>query len=124
MAAMEPQRRAAQVHGFHRPMLVLNPRSGSALAVREQLLAAAGRYGVQLHEAETPAELVALARAAVADGADRPYPSAASAYRLRAAIGANREYWPWNVTVTVSVGPLRCLARMKSASPLRADSGS
>ena len=47
-----------------------------------------------------------------------------TAYRLRAAIGANREYWPWNVTVTVSVGPLRCLARMKSASPLRADSGS
>ena len=45
-------------------------------------------------------------------------------YRLRAAIGANREYCPWNVTVTVSVGPLRCLARMKSASPLRADSGS
>jgi diacylglycerol kinase family enzyme len=61
---------AAQVHGFHRPVLVLNPRSGSALAVREQLLAAAGRFGVQLHEAETPATLVALARTAVADGAD------------------------------------------------------
>jgi diacylglycerol kinase family enzyme len=60
----------AQVHGFHRPVLVLNPRSGSAQAVREQLLEAAGRYGVQLHEAETPAGLVALARAAVADGAD------------------------------------------------------
>jgi hypothetical protein len=51
-------------------VLVLNPRSGSAQAVREQLLAAAGRYGIQLHEAETPAELVALARAAVANGAD------------------------------------------------------
>jgi diacylglycerol kinase family enzyme len=60
----------AQAHGFHRPVLVLNPRSGSAEAVREQLLEAAGRYGVQLHEAETPAGLVALARAAVADGAD------------------------------------------------------
>ena len=45
-------------------------------------------------------------------------------YKLRAAIGANREYWPWKVTVTVSVGPLRCLARIRSASPLRGDSGS
>jgi hypothetical protein len=45
-------------------------------------------------------------------------------YRLRAAIGAKREYWPWKVTVTVSVGPLRCLARIRSASPLRTDSGS
>src|SRR5215217_1036130 len=45
-------------------------------------------------------------------------------YRLRAAIGANREYWPWKVTVTVSVGPLRCLERIRSASPLRGDSGS
>jgi diacylglycerol kinase family enzyme len=60
----------AQVHGFHRPVLVLNPRSGSAQAVREQLLEAAGRYGIQLDEAATPAGLVALARRAVADGAD------------------------------------------------------
>jgi CubicO group peptidase (beta-lactamase class C family) len=44
--------------------------------------------------------------------------------RLRAAMGAKREYWPWKVTVTVSVGPLRCLARIRSASPLRGDSGS
>ena len=48
----------------------------------------------------------------------------ASPYRLLAAMGANREYWPWKVTVTVSVGPLRCLDRIRSASPLRADSGS
>lgn len=61
---------AAQVHGFHRPALVLNPRSGSAQAVRAQLLEAAGRYGVQLHEAETPAGLVALVREAIAEGAD------------------------------------------------------
>jgi diacylglycerol kinase family enzyme len=61
---------AAQVHGFHRPVLVLNPRSGSAHAVREQLLEAAGRYGIRLDEAATPAGLVALARQAVADGAD------------------------------------------------------
>jgi diacylglycerol kinase family enzyme len=61
---------AAHAHGFHRPVLVLNPRSGSAQAVREQLLEAAGRYGVQLDEAATPAGLVALARQAVADGAD------------------------------------------------------
>jgi diacylglycerol kinase family enzyme len=61
---------AAQVHGFHRPVLMLNPRSGSAQAVREQLLEAAGRYGIQLDEAATPAGLVALARTAVADGAD------------------------------------------------------
>jgi len=47
-----------------------------------------------------------------------------TAHRLRAAIGAKREYWPWNVTVTVSVGPLRCLARIRSASPFRGDSGS
>jgi hypothetical protein len=39
-------------------------------------------------------------------------------------MGANREYCPWKVTVTVSVGPLRCLARIRSASPLRGDSGS
>jgi hypothetical protein len=45
-------------------------------------------------------------------------------YKLRTAMGANREYWPWKVTVTVSVGPLRCLARIRSASPLRGDSGS
>jgi Diacylglycerol kinase catalytic domain len=60
----------AQVHSFQRPVLVLNPRSGSAQAVREQLLEAAGRYGIQLDEAATPAGLVALARQAVADGAD------------------------------------------------------
>jgi diacylglycerol kinase family enzyme len=95
MAGMEPQRRAAnlwtglfdrlvasargevasqvppaQVHGFHRPVLVLNPRSGSAQAVREQLLEAAGRYGIRLDEAAAPAGLVALARQAVANGAD------------------------------------------------------
>jgi diacylglycerol kinase family enzyme len=61
---------AAQVHGFHRPVLVLNPRSGSAQAVRGQLLEAAARYGVQLREATTPAGLVALARGAVAEDAD------------------------------------------------------
>jgi diacylglycerol kinase family enzyme len=64
------QAQAAQVHGFHRPVLVLNPRSGSAQAVRPQLLEAAGRYGIQVHEAATPARLVAVAREAVADGAD------------------------------------------------------
>jgi diacylglycerol kinase family enzyme len=61
---------AAQVHSFQKPVLVLNPRSGSAQAVREQLLEAAGRYGVQVHEAATPTELLALAHEAVADGAD------------------------------------------------------
>jgi diacylglycerol kinase family enzyme len=61
---------AAQVHSFQKPVLVLNPRSGSAQAVRAQLLEAAGRYGVQVHEAATPTELLAVARAAVADGAD------------------------------------------------------
>src|SRR6266536_3078575 len=61
---------AAQVHSFRKPVLVLHPRSGSAGAVRDQLLRAAGRYGVQVREAATPAELVALAREAVADGAD------------------------------------------------------
>jgi diacylglycerol kinase family enzyme len=61
---------AAQVHSFQTPVLVLNPRSGSVQAVREQLLEAAGRYGIEVREAATPAELVALAREAVADGAD------------------------------------------------------
>ena len=61
---------AAQVHGFHKPVLVLNPRSGSVQAVRDQLLEAAGRYGVEVREAADPAELVSLARATVADGAD------------------------------------------------------
>ena len=61
---------AGQVHGFSRPVLVLNPWSGSAQAVREQLLEAAGRYGVRMDEAATPAGLVALAREAVAGGAD------------------------------------------------------
>ena len=61
---------AAQVRGFRRPVLVLNPRSGSVQVVRDQLLEAAGRYGVEVREAATPAELVVVARAAVADGAD------------------------------------------------------
>jgi len=59
-----------QVRGFRKPALVLNPRSGSVQAVRDQLLEAAGRYGVRVREAGTPAELVALAREAVAGGAD------------------------------------------------------
>jgi len=61
---------AAQVHSFQRPVLVLNPRSGSVQAVRDQLLETADRYGVQVHEAATPTELLAVARKAVADGAD------------------------------------------------------
>jgi diacylglycerol kinase family enzyme len=61
---------AAQVHGFRKPVLVLNPRSGAVQAVRDQLLETAGRYGVQVREPATPAELVTLARRAVADGAD------------------------------------------------------
>jgi diacylglycerol kinase family enzyme len=60
----------AQTRGFRLPMLVLNPRSGSVQVVRDRLLEAAGRHGVQAREATTPAELVAVARAAVADGAD------------------------------------------------------
>jgi diacylglycerol kinase family enzyme len=61
---------AAQVRGFRRPVLVLNPRSGSVQVVRDRLLETAGRYGVEVREAATPAELVVVARAAVADGAD------------------------------------------------------
>jgi diacylglycerol kinase family enzyme len=61
---------AAQVRGFRRPVLVLNPRSGSVQVIRDRLLDAAGRHGVQVREAATPAELVGQARAAVADGAD------------------------------------------------------
>ena len=34
-------------------------------------------------------------------------------------MSTNRENMPWNATVIVSVGPLRCLATMKSASPWR-----
>ncbi len=61
---------AGQVRSFEKPVLVLNPRSGSVPAVRDQLLEAAGRYGVEVREAATPAELVAAARKAVAGGAD------------------------------------------------------
>jgi diacylglycerol kinase family enzyme len=61
---------AEQVRGFHRPVLVLNPLSGSVGALRGQLLEAAGRLGVEVREAATPAGLVALAREAVSDGAD------------------------------------------------------
>ncbi len=39
-----------QVRGFRKPALVLNPRSGSVQAVRDQLLEAAGRYGVEVRE--------------------------------------------------------------------------
>jgi diacylglycerol kinase family enzyme len=60
----------AEVRGFRRPVLVLNPRSGSVQVVRDQLLEAASRYGVEVREAAAPAELVSAARAAVADGAD------------------------------------------------------
>jgi Phosphotransferase enzyme family len=38
------------------------------------------------------------------------------------AMSTNRERWSWAATVIVSVGPLRCLATMKSASPARGDS--
>jgi diacylglycerol kinase family enzyme len=61
---------AEQVHGFRRPVLVLNPRSGSVQAVRDRLLGTAARYGIQVREAANPAELVALAREAIAGGAD------------------------------------------------------
>jgi diacylglycerol kinase family enzyme len=60
----------AQVHRFRRPVLVLNPRSGSVQAVRDDLLEAASRLGVEVREAATPSELVPLARRAVADHAD------------------------------------------------------
>lgn len=38
------------------------------------------------------------------------------------AMSVKREKWPWKATVTVSVGPLRCLATMRSASPARGES--
>jgi diacylglycerol kinase family enzyme len=62
--------RLARDRGLRRPVLVLNPRSGSVQVVRGRLLEAAGRCGVEVREAATPAELVAVARQAVADGAD------------------------------------------------------
>jgi len=37
-------------------------------------------------------------------------------------MSTKREKCPWNATVMVSVGPLRCLATMRSASPARGDS--
>ena len=40
------------------------------------------------------------------------------------AMSTKRLKWPWKATVTVAVGPLRCLATMKSASPARGDSRS
>jgi diacylglycerol kinase family enzyme len=62
--------RLARDRGLWRPVLVLNPRSGSVQVVRDRLLEAAGRHGVEVREAATPAELVAVARQAAADGAD------------------------------------------------------
>lgn len=37
--------------------------------------------------------------------------------RLYCGMSTNRENIPWNATVMVSVGPLRCFATMRSASP-------
>jgi diacylglycerol kinase family enzyme len=59
-----------QLRKFRRPVLVLNPRSGSVAAAREQLLEAARRFGVEVLQAASPAELVAVARQAVDEGAD------------------------------------------------------
>lgn len=42
-----------------------------------------------------------------------------TAPRYIGAMSANREYMPWKATVTVLVGPLRCLATIRSASPAR-----
>ena len=38
------------------------------------------------------------------------------------AMSVKREKWPWNATVMVSVGPLRCFATIRSASPARGES--
>lgn len=42
-----------------------------------------------------------------------PYPKSPGAMSVK------REKWPWKATVIVSVGPLRCLATIRSASPAR-----
>jgi len=60
----------AHVHGFTKPVLVLNPRSGSVQAVRDELLEAAARYGVEVREVAAPDQLVACARDAISSGAD------------------------------------------------------
>ena len=39
--------------------------------------------------------------------------------RHAGAMSVKREFAPWNATVTVAVGPLRCLATIRSASPGR-----
>lgn len=69
-AELAAQAPSAQVRGFRKAVLVLNPRSGSVQAVRGRLLVAADRYGVEVREAPAPAELPALARRAAAEGAD------------------------------------------------------
>jgi diacylglycerol kinase family enzyme len=53
-----------------RPWLLVNPRSGDGKAARLDLAAAARRRGVTVHLLEPGEDLVALAEAAVADGAD------------------------------------------------------
>jgi hypothetical protein len=42
--------------------------------------------------------------------------------RYTMAMSTKRDRWSCAATVTVSVGPLRCFATMKSASPARGDS--
>lgn len=42
-----------------------------------------------------------------------PYPKSPGAMSVK------REKWPWKATVIVSVGPLRCFATIRSASPAR-----
>ena len=53
-----------------RPWLLVNPRSGDGKAARLDLAAAARRRGVEVHLLAPGEDLTALARAAVADGAD------------------------------------------------------
>lgn len=53
-----------------------------------------------------------------------PEPASRSTWTLHSpycpgAMSAKRLKWPWKPTVMVRVGPFRCLAMMRSASPAR-----
>ena len=69
-SAVASQVPPAEVRSFRKPVLVLNPRSGSVQATGDQLLRVAQRYGVEVLQTPSPTQLVALARQAVAAGAD------------------------------------------------------
>jgi diacylglycerol kinase family enzyme len=55
---------------FHRPWLVVNPKSGDGRAIKADIPDKARAMGIQVHVTEAGDDIVALSEQAVADGAD------------------------------------------------------